>query len=362
MDLDEAANLISRFRGLPIPPGPEPTIFSIGGKGYFENPTTDLLAFFCDPEGPHQFGTTVLEALFDCLGPNERPQSLKLTSPPVREQVTGEGRMDLLLDSEDWVLALENKIFHEQNNPFDDYKAYVDNWRGQKQGYCVVLSLDGQAPEGWHGVTYAELIFKLRENIAPLLLKNPVNKWSIYFRDFLLNLEQTVTNVHKVPDETLNFFLEHLDDLDAINKMKDQTVQSLQNDIHSWLQESLGDETLRDKRETWKGFPALRFYREGQYENSSAVLFLDGRGGSHYCVQFFICSIGNDAQRAQADEIGLSFPDIQTSWDEYKKTIRGYSRPLPSIDVGTMKVMLKEVLEKLSYFEREVRPSWRLPR
>lgn len=264
----------------------------------------------------------------------------------------------MLLEAEDWVLALENKIFHAQVNPFESYQSFVEEIRGDRRAFYVVLSPDGKAPAGWHGVSYARLLKKFRENMAPVLLENPVNKWAIYFRDFLLNLEQIVTNAYNVPEETIQFFLAHLGDLNAINLVKDQAVQSLQQDLHAWLSESLGEDSLRYKFETWRRFPALRFYRDGMYEKSSAVLYLDGSSDGQYCVQFFICGISGDQERDQADQVGLIFPDIQSSWDESSRTIRGYSRPLPDTDIDTIRHMLKEVLEKLLDFERNVRPSW----
>lgn len=67
MIIDEAKGLIDSFHLLPIPPEPETTIFSIGGRGYYENPTTDMLAFFFDPSAPHNFGEAIIQVFFDCL-------------------------------------------------------------------------------------------------------------------------------------------------------------------------------------------------------------------------------------------------------------------------------------------------------
>lgn len=53
MDIHQLKELIDAIKALPKPEVPEPTLFSIGGKGYFENPTTDILAFFCNSEEVH---------------------------------------------------------------------------------------------------------------------------------------------------------------------------------------------------------------------------------------------------------------------------------------------------------------------
>ena len=36
-----------------VAPVKELTVFSVGGRGYYENPTTDLLAFFLRPDAEH---------------------------------------------------------------------------------------------------------------------------------------------------------------------------------------------------------------------------------------------------------------------------------------------------------------------
>lgn len=65
MYIIQLKKLIEHIKSLPTPEIPEQTIFSIGGRGYYENPTSDVLAFFCDSEGTHGLGNLMMEALFD---------------------------------------------------------------------------------------------------------------------------------------------------------------------------------------------------------------------------------------------------------------------------------------------------------
>ncbi|MEY0629860.1 hypothetical protein AB7441_23170, partial [Providencia rettgeri] len=58
--LERMQQLLAEFKKLEPVEVAEPTIFSIGSKGYYENPTTDILAFFCDSNGQHQLGDTAL--------------------------------------------------------------------------------------------------------------------------------------------------------------------------------------------------------------------------------------------------------------------------------------------------------------
>src|SRR6185436_11838084 len=83
----------------------EKNIFALGGRGYYENPTTDLLAFFAHPQETHDFGDLVLKSLFDCLYEKGLRRGLlvgDLVGDPSREESTQLGnRIDLLIEGMD---------------------------------------------------------------------------------------------------------------------------------------------------------------------------------------------------------------------------------------------------------------------
>ncbi|MEZ8695336.1 PD-(D/E)XK nuclease family protein, partial [Vibrio splendidus] len=149
----------------------EPTIFSIGSKGYYENPTTDILAFFLDDKAAHGLGTLVLEALITSLPKSINDIDCSLSLPPEREVQTQKGkRLDLLLESDEWVMVIENKIYHEKNNPFSEYENFVYKQNSQrfqgKKKFLVILSLDGNIPKElmlWNGISYDSFVHSLKD-------------------------------------------------------------------------------------------------------------------------------------------------------------------------------------------------------
>ena len=101
---EEIKTLLTKISRIPIVQR-EATILNIGGRGYYENPMSDLLAFFLNPRAGHDLGTLVLSSLLDILGrPNLNPE---LVGPPIREQVN---RIDIVLPGDGFVIALENKV------------------------------------------------------------------------------------------------------------------------------------------------------------------------------------------------------------------------------------------------------------
>ena len=49
-NLESVLNEVKKY----VTPAKEPTLFAVGGRGYYENPASDLLAFFLKPDAEHK--------------------------------------------------------------------------------------------------------------------------------------------------------------------------------------------------------------------------------------------------------------------------------------------------------------------
>ncbi|MFA0695568.1 PD-(D/E)XK nuclease family protein [Vibrio sp. 10N.222.49.C9] len=275
--------LLEEFKELEPSEISEPTIFSIGSKGYFENPTTDILAFFCDSNGQHQLGDVALKALLNCLPVEYCSLDSSLIEKPEREVRTAAGkRIDLLLESSDWVLVLENKINHQQNNPFEHYESFVREEQNQarfsdKQVLFVVLSPSGESlTKGWHGVSYPQLITELKAQLAEQFISQPINKWTLLLREFILHLESLMSQP-SVNQQTLDFVINNLAAIKEVQETKKQAISEYHQQLQATIQSNIGKEVIT-RLEHWGGFPALRFYLSNWEEEveSDVVLLLSG--------------------------------------------------------------------------------------
>jgi len=93
MNLSQAQVLIAAAKNHLLPE-PEKTFFDVGARGHYENPTTDLLAFFIDPDEEHGLGDCFLRALLECVGGNRLCPELtsNLTQEPQREVSAADGK------------------------------------------------------------------------------------------------------------------------------------------------------------------------------------------------------------------------------------------------------------------------------
>lgn len=296
MDTDAYQHLqrcINDFKKLPKTTT-ETTIFSIGSRGYYENPTTDILAFFCDPNGEHGLGEVVLSALLESLQLTEL--NTELNSAPAREVVTqSNSRIDLLLESDDWVMVIENKIYHEQNNPFDSYEAYLQQGVFKnKTPIFVVLSPMGGSPEEspkWQGLSYSTLIKKLKAKLADHFISQPLSKWIVLLRDFLLHLENISMDSKHLQTNT-DFILKNYQELKYIAQLKSQVFIQLEADIKHHLEAKFKQTIYSKPIKTWdKDNDAIRFalsqWLEHDADNESdIVLFMNG--DSCMAINFYL--------------------------------------------------------------------------
>ena len=354
--LERIQPLLAEFKKLEPVEVAEPTIFSIGSKGYYENPTTDILAFFCDSNGPHLLGDTALRALLSCLPEDYRSLDSSLTEAPEREVKTQVGkRIDLLLESTDWVMVLENKIYHQQNNPFDDYESFVQEEQNQnrfegKQVIFVVLSPTGEVlPSGWHGISYPSLISALKIQLAEQFLSQPINKWTLLLREFILHLESLMSQP-SVNQQTLDFVLDNLSTIKELQEAKQQAINDYHQRLQTALQSKLGKE-ISIRLHHWRGYPALRFALASWTDtDSDVVLFLSGEKGDSSINVY--AHLEGDSDENKADSLILTGCNVER-WIEGNGTYRGYKIKLTTMPEDDIIQFIGERLQELDAFERE---------
>ncbi|WP_417614406.1 PD-(D/E)XK nuclease family protein [Oceanisphaera sp.] len=355
MNLEALEKMLAKIKSLPHFVETEPTLFSLGGRGYFENPTTDILAFFLDPAAHHKLGDLALSALLDCLRHDLHEPVLDNTSlctPPEREVSTATGsRIDLFLESDDWIMVLENKIYHHQNNPFESYRRFANERAGtsNKQPLLVVLSPDGSAPVGWHGIGYPQLIELLSSKLSQAFISQPLNKWHILLREFLLHLE-SLMNTPKVADKTEAFVLDNLNKIQQALELKNSVVKSLQQDCRKYLTQQFDGKEVGTQLNHWHGYPALRFGFGNWQTDSDVVLFLDARAGNQFAVNYYACQLTTPALRQAAIKL-LSNEGCTEYWDESRGTVIGFKAPLSAVDRDSLFRAVRDKLALMDVFE-----------
>lgn len=355
MELEDARTLLAKAAHY-RQPDYEPSIFALGGRGYFENPTTDLLAFFLDPSQVHGQGDCFLRALLNCL-PDVDELQTTLRAPPQREVSTQNGnRIDLLLLGDDWDLLLENKILHSQINPFSDYEEYADGLKDDKhrRRLCVVLSPSGESKaKNWIGVSYARLIAAIDDEMARQLQTQPLNKWRVLADEFVLHLKNIAVE-RRMDANTLDFVFTHLPQINALNKLRDKAIDELDKRILERLQAEVPGYTPYTRRHTWQNGPALRYACNDWEGWSDVVLYLNCRlEHMRPFVRVYLC----DVDKALMDEGRKLFTQpTKAPWTEGKSII-GFEWGLGEFNEQRVIEMMVSKMRDLMRFENQIRAS-----
>ncbi len=355
MELEQLRALLAKAERF-YQPEREPSIFALGGRGYYENPTTDLLAFFLNPAQVHGLEECFLTALLNCL-PNTSMLTPSLRAAPQREVVThNSNRIDLVLPGDGWDLLLENKIFHGQVNPFDDYEAFAQRELndGERPLVYAVLSPSGKSMRAaWHGLSYVQFIEAARQQLAQRMLTHPVDKWQVFARDFLLHLENIT--VEKAMDaKAVNFVIEHLHEINKLTRLKDQVIDALDAKVLDKLDAEVPGYARYTRRHNWKNGPALRYASDNWKTWSDVVLYLSGANSTMKpSVRVYLCDV-DEALQEQGRKL---FTGNETkAWSEGKNnSILGFSWVLDHFDEEEVLGLIVEKMKLLMTFENEIR-------
>lgn len=241
------------------------SIFSIGGRGYYENPLSDLLSFFLDPGEEHCLSTLVLDCLLK-LVPGFKSSSACLVHPPVREYRSNNGgRIDILLEGPDWVLAVEAKINHAILNPIQDYEDTVKricNASG-KTPYLIFLLPSARLPSnrdgndtkfcGWEWVSLEKLEKSIDKKISRDLPREADTRWTTLLKELLILVKEICnTGVNAMETDRFEFVKNNYENYRKAVEEFNLFESKLLDVLRSSAKESLGHEAARSSSVSWR--------------------------------------------------------------------------------------------------------------
>ena len=258
-NLPKLQSLLSKLKELATPSWEE-TILSIGGRGYYENPTSELLCFFFQPDNRHNLGTLFIECFLQaCDSPSSSEISdLTLSSFQIQREVHTQDnkRIDLLLQGTDWAILIENKIRHHENNPFASYETYAKELEktGKRVFKMILAPSVGQSREGWSRVTYSDFLARLSTQLETREDHKP-EKWLYFAKDFVLHFQQELY-LTPMTDDEISFVEKHHDLLKQAASLKTNYRKFMQDRLCSLATEATQSEEFYCKDHQW----ALRIY------------------------------------------------------------------------------------------------------
>ena len=308
--LEKILELVKGIQALPAPVKQEPNFFTIGGSGYFENPTSDLLAIFMG--GQKNTPTWLTKALVHCLAEQghfsedslnrcEWDEFIVEREVSINDNQTNTNkRLDLLITGAEFVLGIEHKVYAgAANNPFHVYDQLLQQRADGKQIIKCVLrpnKYSADVPSDWPVVSYDELIAKAKLFYGSDIAFSPISKWQFFYAEFLQHLHALAHPESENPmdKESFDFVNQHFNTLrkgyDLLVDFEHQLLHQGRTYISKALQElNVEDSTITHRIHTWEDSKALRFQPKCWGGWSSVVLaYFGDEDNVEQPVQFYI--------------------------------------------------------------------------
>jgi hypothetical protein len=348
--LTELAQFLEKAEAF-IRPKREETLLSVMGMGHYENPLSDLLAFFLKPQAEHGLGLLFLKSFLSCI-----KADLQITEPSGisvhREaQTLDSKRPDFIIQGSTWLLMIEHKVWHGQNNPFASYEDLAKTLSGdQKQVLYAVLSPHGgSVRKNWLPVSYPQFTASLRTALNQHLLHAPATKWTLLAEEFLLHI-----NTHILPAQTsmtyeeAAFVEQHQASVDQVERMAQQYREFLDTEVKRSLQAAMPGLEFSTKGERWDSDSwAIRAYCGTRWNQCNVVIWNSrNASGQGFYVSIYVNERHTEARKA--------FPDLHT-WPEGKWQGFRLNQSLPTREEG-MRELVSRAQQLSSLFPQLTPP------
>ena len=233
-DEREFLALLHDFESLPDDIKSE-SIFNIAGYPHYENVSSNILAFYLNPNNEHGLGNLLLSSLMNLADGSEKHQDTVQVS---REVSTNKGgRLDIVIETDNQIIGIENKIYHHLNNDLNDYSASIDDWAKPREldTTKIVLSLKNEENSfGFVNVTYEQYWAKIKENLGSYITTSS-QKWILYLVDFMSTIEK-LNGKNMEIDKNDQFFIENEEKITALINARNKFIDKLNRKVRDLLE------------------------------------------------------------------------------------------------------------------------------
>ena len=223
------------------------TFMEISGYPHFENVCSNVLKFYLDPKNEHGLNDLVLNSLLKLIDENFKFDSEFDKAEIYREFTTlNKNRLDLVIKTNDYVIGIENKIYHQLYNDLRDYQNTIKSLCTRKQKPIgLVLSLTKLSlPQDvktmkeneFVNITYEQIFQNIKQDIGKYINNTNIS-YVNYLIDFIKSIENLISKAME-EKELWTFFKANSETIQELADSFNEYKQSLYLKIHE-LEKSL---------------------------------------------------------------------------------------------------------------------------
>ena len=224
-ELEKFEKLLEEFNQIPkaIPQTTYLDICKYPGSR-FEEICSRILSFFLKPVNEHGLDDLFVKSLLEVITKNRNIRYISKQIEVSTEITKDEKRLDILIQSPDFIIGIENKIYASVHNPLDVYKSLIEE-RGKnitpENIFKVVLSVKKITDQNelnkidqneFVKVYYSDFFDKLKHNVG-YYITQANQKYLTFMYDFI----QTIENMEgQFNNKMFQFFTDNKDNLDKM--------------------------------------------------------------------------------------------------------------------------------------------------
>ena len=265
--------LIKQFREIPKLER-NTNYFEITGHSHYENIASNILKFYLNPHGEHGLEELLLRSLLEICDNDYSIGGFEYVKINREEYTNTNKRIDLVIETDSYVIAIENKIYHRLNNNLKEYQNHItEKYSSDKKHLFIVLSpnLISRKEEKaiitnskFENVTYKKLLRRVKEYYKTYAFSANV-KYLIFFNEFISSIE-SITGVNMKEEKLKEFFISNKDNIEDL-------LQSYSNFKEKFFKEKIIalkgniDDDLSSLSKEWiyQGYVLVHDFNFGNY-------------------------------------------------------------------------------------------------
>ena len=265
-EIKEYERLLEEFNQLPEY-YQDRTFMDIAGYPHYENVCSNILSFYFDPSAEHGMKDLLIQSFLDCAEFDKESLHEEYTTAKIDREVATKNnkRLDILIELDNLVIGIENKIWADLYNPLEEYDTLIAETAKDRKQVKVVLSINivqkSSLSNGFINITYQNWIDQIQKVMGKYLLDaNP--KYLNYFFDFIKTIQRLGGKCMQ-NKEVNDFFKQH-----------HETIKKLSDKYNSFLND-LGNEIVDVQGKVFelnKDLPLFRRTEKPQENESPCVL------------------------------------------------------------------------------------------
>lgn len=234
-NIEFVKQLLDQFESIYITESVEPTFFEITRFPHYENVCSNVLSFFLDNSESHNLNDMMINALLDASETNIEYNNWSQMEVN-REVTTIKGnRIDIVVETENLIVGIENKINADAYNDFDDYSSYINQKANDKETIKLVLSLypinSSKLSGGFINITYNNLFNSVEKFIGNYIIESN-HKYLSYLMDFITSIKR-LERGSVMNKEIIDFLSEREDDINNFLEL----ISNMRKELRAKIEE-----------------------------------------------------------------------------------------------------------------------------